>query len=433
MVDSIYAERRAQVLKAMGSGVLVVFSAPTAIRNNDVEHEYRQDSDFYYLTGFEEPESVLLVGTVHEKKVVLFVRPRNPEREVWDGARAGVEGAESTYGAHAAFSIAELPEKLPDFLENVERLYYRIGRDRAADDRMLAAIDLARARGRKGSSYPVEIVDPAVVLHELRRVKSRGEIELLERAVDITRDGHVAAMAAARPGMHEYEVEAILRGAFRRRGSERPAYAPIVGSGANATVLHYHQNNRRMEAGELLLIDAGAEYGYYAADVTRTFPIGGAFSAPQRVIYELVLSAQEASIGVTRPGATLDDVHGESVRVLTEGLIALGLVAGPLETAISEERYKPYYMHKTSHYLGMDVHDVGRYFIGGKPRPLEPGVVVTVEPGIYIPQGDATAPVEYRGIGVRIEDDVLVTSDGCRVLSESIPKRTADVELACRA
>jgi Xaa-Pro aminopeptidase len=198
-------------------------------------------------------------------------------------------------------------------------------------------------------------------------------------------------------------------------------------------VLHYHQNNRQMEAGELLLIDAGAEYGYYAADVTRTFPVGGAFSAPQRAIYELVLLAQEASIAVVRPGATLDDVHAESVRVLTEGLIALGLVAGPLETAISEERYKPYYMHKTSHYLGMDVHDVGRYFIGGKPRPLEPGVVVTVEPGIYVPESDVTAPAEYRGIGVRIEDDVLVTGDGCRVLSDSIPKRTADVELACRA
>lgn len=433
MVDSIYATRRARVLQAIGSGVLVVFSAPLSIRNNDVEHEYRQDSDFYYLTGFDEPESVLILGTVHEKPFVLFVRPRDPEREVWDGARAGVDGAKSEYGATEAFPVAELGEKLPDFLENAERLYYRIGRDRAADDRVLTAIERTRTRGRRGSSYPVQIIDPETVLHEERRVKGDGEIALLERAVEITREAHVAAMAQARPGMYEYEVEALLRGTFRRRGSERPAYAPIVGSGVNATVLHYHQNSRRMEAGDLLLIDAGAEYGYYAADVTRTFPVGGTFSGPQREIYELVLAAQDASIAATRPGATLDDVHRESVRVLTEGLVALGLVEGPVDTAISEERFKRYYMHKTSHYLGMDVHDVGRYFLGGKHRPLEPGVVITVEPGLYVPEKDTTAPEKYRGIGVRIEDDVLVTSDGRRVLSESIPKRTVDVELACRA
>jgi Xaa-Pro aminopeptidase len=255
----------------------------------------------------------------------------------------------------------------------------------------------------------------------------------MEQAIDITREAHVAAMAAARPGMYEYEVEAILRGIFRRHGSERPAYTPIVGSGENATVLHYRKNDRRMEAGDLLLIDAGAEYGYYAADVTRTFPVGGKFTEPQRTIYELVLAAQDASIAATKPGATLEEIHAESVRVIAEGLVRLGLIEGPVETAISEERYKRYYMHRTSHYLGMDVHDVGRYYLGGIARPLDPGVVLTVEPGIYVPKGDTTAPEAYRGIGVRIEDDVLVTDDGCRVLSDAIPKRTRDVELACRA
>jgi Xaa-Pro aminopeptidase len=431
MVDSIYTERRARALEAMGSGVLVVFAAKAAIRNNDVEHEYRQDSDFYYLTGFDEPESVLVLSTVHAEHFALFVRPRDPEREVWDGARAGVEGAKVDFGAVAALPIEALDQKLPDWLENAERLFYRLGRDRAEDDRVLAAVDRTRVRARRGSSYPTAIVDPATVVHEVRRVKSPGEIELMQRAIDITREGHIAAMAAARPGMYEYEIEALLRGVFRRRGAERPAYAPIVGSGPNATVLHYRKNDRRMEETDLLLIDAGCEYGYYAADVTRTFPVGGKFTPPQRALYELVLAAQDASIAATRPAATCEDVHLASVRVLAEGLVALGLVEGPVETAITEERYKRYYMHKTSHYLGMDVHDVGRYFDGGRPRPLEPGVVITVEPGLYIPAGDEKAPPEYRGIGVRIEDDVLVTAEGCRVLSESIPKRVLDLELAC--
>jgi Xaa-Pro aminopeptidase len=431
MASSIHAERREHVLQAMGSGVLVIFAARAALRNNDVEHEYRQDSDFYYLTGFDEPESVLVLSTVHPERFALFVRPRDPERETWDGARAGVDGAKEL-GATVAYPIAELDQRLPDWLENADRLYYRIGRERAEDDRILAAIDRTRPRARRGASFPTEIIDPARIIHEMRRLKVAPEIDLLQRAVDITKEAHVAAMAAAKPGQYEYEVEALLRQIFRGRGSERPAYAPIVGSGPNATTLHYHKNDRRMEEGDLLLIDAGAEFGYYAADVTRTFPVGGKFTEPQRAVYDLVLAASDASILATKPGATLEDVHQASVRVLTQGLIDLGLIEGPFDVAMTEERYKRYYMHKTSHYLGMDVHDVGRYFDGGKHRPLEPGVVLTVEPGLYVPAGDEKAPPAYRGIGVRIEDDVLVTTEGCRVLSESIPKRAADVELACR-
>lgn len=431
MADSIFAERRSRLLAQMGRSVLVVFAAPLSIRNNDVEHEYRQDSDFYYLTGFDEPEAVLVLSGIRDERFALFVRPRDPERETWDGPRAGVEGAKDGFGAGVAFPIAELAEKLPDWLENADRLYYRLGRNRAEDDSILSAIDRTRPRARRGSSYPTEIVDPAVVLHEMRRLKDAGEIALMQKAVDITKDAHVAAMAATRPGIHEYEIEAILRREFRSKGSERPAYEPIVGSGPNATVLHYRKNDRKMQDGDLLLIDAGCEYGYYASDVTRTFPVSGAFSKPQKSVYELVLRAQEESIRATRPGATLDEIHEASVRVITEGLIELGLFEGPVEVAVKEERYKRYYMHRTSHYLGMDVHDVGKYHAGGKARPLEPGVVITVEPGVYVPANDDRASPDFRGIGVRIEDDVLVTADGARVLSAAIPKTVADVELAC--
>ncbi|MEO7037067.1 MAG: aminopeptidase P N-terminal domain-containing protein [Polyangiaceae bacterium] len=425
-----FKERRERVLAAIRPGVLVVASAPLAIRNNDVEHEYRQDSDFFYLTGFDEPESVLVLNASSDQPYTLFLRPRDPEREVWDGARAGVEGAVNQFGADAAFPIADLALKLPDVIQNTERLFYRLGKNRAFDDTVLTALDRVRGRARLGVTCPTAIVDPAGVVHESRLKKSELEISAMQRAVDITRDAHVEAMAKTSPGMYEYEVEAILRGIFRRFGSERPAYSPIVGSGPNATVLHYHKNDRCMQDGDLLLVDAGCEFDYYAADVTRTFPVSGTFTPAQRKIYQLVLDAQLASIELTRVGRTFDEVHGASVEVITRGLVELGIIEGPVETAISELRYKPYFMHKTSHYLGMDVHDVGAYFIGGKPRPLEAGMVITVEPGIYIAH-NAPVSEEYRGIGVRIEDDVLVTADRPLVLSESIPKRVDEIERVC--
>jgi len=428
--DSEFKERRERVLAAIHPGVLVIPSAPLAIRNNDVEHEYRQDSDFFYLTGFDEPESVLVLNSQAEQQFTLFVRARDPEREVWDGARAGVEGAVSEFGADVAFTIGDLAQKLPDAIQNTERVFYRLGKNRAFDDTLLAALDKVRARARLGVTCPTSIVDAGTVVHEARLKKSERELAAMKRAVAITRDAHLAAMAQAAPGMFEYEVEAILRGVFRRFGSERAAYSPIVGSGPNATVLHYHRNDRRMQAGDLLLIDAGCEFDYYAADVTRTFPVSGTFTPAQRAIYQLVLDAQLASIEQTRAGRTFDDVHAASVEVITRGLCQLGIIEGPVETAISELKYKPYYMHKTSHYLGMDVHDVGAYFVAGKPRLLEPGMVITVEPGIYIAQNAAVAE-EYRGIGVRIEDDVLVTDGHGLVLSEEIPKRVEEIERVC--
>jgi Xaa-Pro aminopeptidase len=425
-----FKERRERVLAAIRPGVLVIASAPLAIRNNDVEHEYRQDSDFFYLTGFDEPESVLVLNSSSEQPFTLFVRSRDPEREVWDGARAGVEGAVNDFGADAAFPIADLALKLPDVIQNTERVFYRLGKNRAFDDTLLGALDRVRSRARLGVICPASIVDSATVVHEARLKKSALELSAMQRAIDITRDAHIEAMAQAIPGMFEYEVEAILRGIFRRSGSERPAYSPIVGSGPNATVLHYHRNDRRMQAGDLLLIDAGCEFDYYAADVTRTFPVSGTFTPAQRAIYQLVLDAQLASIELTRSGRTFDEVHAASVEVISGGLVELGLIEGPVETAISELRYKPYFMHKTSHYLGMDVHDVGAYFVGGKPRPLEAGMVITVEPGIYIAH-NAPVAAEYRGIGVRIEDDVLVTQDRAVVLSEAIPKRVDEIERVC--
>lgn len=429
-IESEFQERRERVLAAIHPGVLVIPAAPLAIRNNDVEHEYRQDSDFFYLTGFDEPESVLVLNSQSEQPYTLFVRARDPEREVWDGARAGVEGAVSEYGADVAFTIGDLAQKLPDAIQNTERIFYRLGKNRSFDDTLLGAIDRVRGRARLGVTCPSSIVDAATVVHESRLKKSELELRAMQRAVDITRDAHLAAMSQAAPGMFEYEVEAILRGIFRRFGSERPAYSPIVGSGPNATVLHYHRNDRRMQEGDLLLIDAGCEFDYYAADVTRTFPVSGRFTPAQRTIYQLVLDAQLASIELTRAGRTFDDVHTASVEVITRGLCQLGIIEGPVEIAISELRYKPYYMHKTSHYLGMDVHDVGAYFVAGKPRPLEAGMVITVEPGIYIAHNAAVAE-EYRGIGVRIEDDVLVTDGAAIVLSEAIPKRVDEIERVC--
>ena len=428
-----FSERRRRLLDKI-DGALLLFSTPVAYRNSDVEHEYRQDSDFFYLSGFAEPESVLLLTTRHEEhRAVLFVRPRDPEREIWDGERAGVDGAVSHYGFDAAYPISELAEKLPRYLTGVSRLYHRLGAHRPNDDRVLDAIGRVRGRGRTKEAWPTEIVDPATVLHEMRLVKTEQEIAVMRRGAEITRDAHIAAMRLAAPGRYEYELEAALRDVFRKHGAERTAYEPIVGSGHNATVLHYRTNNRRMEDGDLVLIDAGCEYGYYACDVTRTFPVSGAFTPAQRRVYEVVLESQRAAIEATKPGISVDDVHDVAVKVIAAGLVELGLVEGPTEKVIEERTYRRYYMHRTSHYLGMDVHDVGPYFAGGKPRPLEAGMVITVEPGIYIRKGDATVPAEYRGIGIRIEDDVLVEAGGNRVLTGDIPRTVDDIEHACRA
>jgi len=362
---------------------------------------------------------------------VLFVRPRDPERETWDGPRVGAEAAPGKLGCDAAFPNADRNEKLPGYLENARALHYSLGRDPHADAQVLRARDLVRRRARLGVSYPAAIVDLSATVHAMRLVKSAYEIAVMRRAAEITREAHAVAMRVAKPGAFEYEVEAEMLRTYRRHGAERPAYESIVGSGPNATILHYRKNDRRLEDGDLLLIDAGAEVEYYAADVTRTFPVNGKFTPPQRRIYEAVLKAQELTIAATRTGTTIESLHRITLRSITESLIALGLVEGPLDQAIEKELYKPFYMHRTSHWLGMDVHDVGSYFVEGEPKPvartLEPGQVLTIEPGIYV--GSTTkAPDEYKGIGVRIEDDVLVTADGPDVLTRAIPKQPDELE-----
>jgi Xaa-Pro aminopeptidase len=429
-----WQRRRAAFFDAMAaacpSSVAVLPAAPVFVRNNDVEHEYRQDSDFFYLTGFDEPGSVAVLDGV-ERKFTLFVRPRDPDREVWDGPRAGVDGAKEIYGAGEAFVISELDEKLPGLLQDRRRVYYRLGKSRQFDDRLLSGLDGVRARARLGVFAPSEIVDPGAILHEMRLRKSHGEVHAMREAAKITRHAHELAMRQARPGMREYEVEAILLDTFRRHGSDRPAYGSIVGSGPNACVLHYRKNDRIIQPGELLLIDAGCEYQYYASDVTRTFPAGGRFSREQQAIYELVLEAQLEGIAGALSGANLNAIHARSVDIITRGLVRLGLLSGEVEKIIEAEGYKRFFMHRTSHWLGMDVHDVGAYFVEGKPRALEPGFVLTVEPGIYVGPHEDSVPAEWRGIGVRIEDDVLVTAAQPEVLTSGIPKTVDELRRAC--
>jgi Xaa-Pro aminopeptidase len=428
------ARRRVSFFDAMAaaspSAIAVLPAAPVFVRNNDVDHEYRQDSDFFYLTGFDEPESVLLLDAP-SRKTTLFTRPRDPDREVWDGPRAGVDGAKERFGADDAFPVAELDEKLAAALENHRRIYYRLGKDSRFDERLLGAVSRVRGRQRTGVVAPTEIVDPGDLLHEMRLRKSPAEIATMRAATRITGEAHELAMGEARPGMYEYEIEGLLLDTFRRRGSERPAYGSIVASGPNACVLHHRRNDRQIGVGDLLLIDAGCEYGYYASDVTRTFPVGRDFSREQQSIYELVLEAQLEGIAATRVEATLDEIHKLSLAVITRGLVRLGLLSGEPEKLIETEGYKRFFMHRTSHWLGMDVHDVGAYFVDGKPRKLEPGMVLTVEPGIYIGPNDDTVGPQWRGIGVRIEDDVLVNESGPEVLTARIPKTVEEVRGAC--
>ncbi len=425
---AVFERRRRVVREQMTDGVLVLAAADEFIRNSDVEHAYRQDSDFYYLTGLAEPQCLLVMTTGESPKTILFVRPRDKERETWDGPRVGIEGAVAQLGADEAHPIGELAARLPALLSGHHRLYYGFGVHAYADAKLVDALVKARGLGRRGKPWPTQLVDTSTLLHGLRWRKAPEEISAMRRAIEITGEGHRRAMRMAAPGKYEYELEAELRHAFRAAGCERSAYEPIVGSGPNATILHHIRNDRQLQDGELVLIDAGCEYDYYASDITRTFPVSGHFSDSQRRIYEIVLEAQHAAFDAIRPGVTLDDVHDAAVRRIAQGLIELKFIEGPLEVAVEEKRYKRYYMHSTGHYLGMDVHDVGVFGVDGKPPALEPGVVITVEPGIYVSPDDDTVAAEYRGIGVRIEDDALVTHDGIENLSAAIPTAPAEVE-----
>ena len=426
----IFSERRKRLIEKIGPGAIVVLpSAPVSIRSNDVEFVYRQDSDFYYLTGFAEPESVAVIAPGHKDgEFVLFVRPRDKERETWTGRRAGVEGAVIDYGADKAYTVAELDRVLAEYLHGYERVLFPIGLNQEMTDRMLAMLRASYQRRPQSGDGPSGILDSRHVIHEMRLFKHPEEIAAMRHAAEISNQAHRRAMREGRPGMMEWEIEALIDYTFRSRGAAGPSYPSIVASGPNATVLHYIVNDRRIEPGDLVLVDAGCEYDFYASDVTRTYPVGGRFSPLQRELYEIVLGAQIKAIESVRPGVKVEEVHNLALGVLVEGMRAHGLLAGSAEEIISSQSYRRFYMHRTSHWLGMDVHDVGLYRIGGESRKLEPGMVLTVEPGLYIAPDDEIAPERYRGIGIRIEDDVLVTSDGHDVITAAIPKSVADLE-----
>lgn len=408
--------------------IAIIPSARETTRSNDTHYRFRQDSDFLYLTGFDEPDSIAVITPGRQQKYTLFVRPRDPAQEIWVGRRAGVEGAKTELGADEAFPIAEFDDKLLDLLDGSKVLYYRLGVNEEMDKQLISTIASVRTLNRKPIAVPQTIIDPATIVHEMRVIKSDEEIEIMQTAADIAAEAHVEAMKAVRPGMKEYEVEALIEQIFRRRGANGPAYTSIVGAGANATVLHYINNDGELRDGELLLVDAGAEYKGYASDITRTFPINGRYSQGQREIYDLVLKAQMACVDLVRPGTTHEQLKQHSIEVLTEGMVELGLLKGSPEKLIKEKKYEQFYMHGLGHMLGIDVHDVGVYYQDKKSRPLEPGVVMTVEPGIYVAPDTKDIPEKYLGIGVRIEDDVLCTNNGPRVLTSKVPKQAEEIE-----
>ena len=420
----------AEFMKRMDpNSVAIIPSAREATRSHDTSYRYRQSSDFFYLTGFEEPEAIAVITPSKDPKFTLFVRPRDPEREIWDGRRAGIDGAKSVYGADEAFPFAEFAEKLPEILNGPEKLYYRLGDGNSnLDDTIIRQLASVRILNRKPISVPHTIIDSASIIHEMRVIKSEEEIAIMQRAADIAAEAHIEAMKAARPGMKEYEIEALVEQVFRKAGAAGPSYTSIVGAGANATVLHYITNDGTLNDGDLLLLDAGAEYKGYASDITRTFPINGRFTEAQRNIYDLVLETQMSCVEMVRPGVRHLDIKNHSIEMLTAGMARLGLLQGEPESLIKEEKYMQFYMHGLGHFLGIDVHDVGRYFTDGESRPLEPGMVMTVEPGIYVNPNTKGIPEKYLGIGVRIEDDVLVTENGPRVLSSKVPKDAGEIE-----
>jgi len=428
---SIWKSHRDAVAARLRDAVAVVFAAPEQIRNNDVHHDYRQDSDFYYLTGCEEPECVLVIAPHREPgdQTALFLRVKDPEREVWDGERIGVDAAPSVLAVDKAYPIGELALRLPEWLKGARKASYAFGRWPAQDAIMTDAMNAAaRIHRRQGHETPSELVLPEELLWEQRLIKTPESIDTMRRAAQLAALGHRRAMAVGRPGVFEYQLQAAMEYEWMVRGSRRTAYSSIVGSGPNACVLHYRDNARQTQPGDLVLIDAGCELGYFASDITRTWPVSGKFTAPQREIYSLVLAAQKASIAHCRRGHTFQAVHDATVKVLAAGLVELGLLKGTVDACIEREDYKRFYMHRTSHWLGMDVHDVGRYWLAGASRTLEPGMVLTVEPGIYISPHDESVPERYRGIGIRIEDDVLITAGHPEILSGDAPKEVEEIE-----
>jgi Xaa-Pro aminopeptidase len=430
-IPAWFKKRRDALMQAHPNAAFIFPSAEEVLRNPDVHYPFRQETNFFYLSAFEEPESVLVLAPSKGKgsyKTVLFVRKRDVEKEMWEGERYGTEGALSVFGADEAYLIDELEKKLPELLQPAEKTFYRVGTNDHHDRVILAALEnVRRSQGRSGKAL-MPIYDPNEVIGEMRLFKSPEEVEALRKACQITAIAHKAAMKEVRPGMNEFEIEALIDYQFRKNGCARVGYGSIVAGGKNATCLHYRSNNEPLREGDLLLIDAGGEYDYYTSDITRTFPVGRQFSKSQAQIYDLVLKAQKEAIAMSKPGAKLPEIHKHCARVMTDGLLSLGLIEGKLEEIIDKLGFKRFFPHGTSHWLGMDVHDVGLYMKNGEPRALEAGMVYTVEPGLYFQPTDAGVPEAYRHIGIRIEDDILITAGGCENLTKDAPKERAEIE-----
>jgi len=430
MQASEFAKRRQRLLAMIGEDSIAILpAAPERTRSRDVEHPYRSDNDFYYLTGFPEPEAiVVLIPGRKQGQFVLFCRERDAEMETWHGRRTGLEGAMQRYGADDAFPIEDVDDILPGLMENRERVFYSMGTHPDLDQSMLEWLKRVRKKSRAGIHAPGELVSLDHLLHEMRLIKSAAEIQAMKKAAKVSAEAHCRAMQACQPGLMEYQIEAEILHHFMVNGCRHAAYPSIVGGGDNGCILHYTENESELQGGDLLLIDAGGEYDNYAADITRTFPVNGKFSPAQKALYELVLAAQYAAIDKVQPGNNWNDPHMAAVKVLTKGLIKLGLLKGTPAKLIKEEAYRRFYMHRTGHWLGMDVHDVGDYRLDGEWRLLEPGMVLTVEPGLYIAPGSKGVAKKWWGIGIRIEDDVRVTRNGHEVLSSGAPKDVVEIE-----
>ncbi len=426
-----FAQRRKRLARSLGDGVVILPTAPERTRNADSHYDYRWDSGFYYLTGFREPEAVLVIVPGRKPREILFCREKNLEREIWDGFRYGPQLAREVFGFDEARPIAELDAAMPELIANHEVIHTPVGADGEWDARVSGWLNIVRGKVRSGVTAPGQIRDVRAEVNDMRLVKDAHELAIMRRAGEISSGAHVRAMRAARPGRREYEVEAEILHEFCRFGARAPAYGSIVATGANACVLHYRENDAQIQPGDLMLIDAGCELDSYASDITRTFPVDGRFTAPQKDIYELVLASQEAAIKAVKPGAEFIAYHDAATRVLVRGLIDLKLCKGSVDKVLEDGSYKQFYMHRTGHWLGLDVHDAGDYMRKGKWRKLEPGMVLTVEPGLYIRPAPGV-PKAFWNIGVRIEDDVAVTAKGHEILTPDCPKTVKDVEAAVR-
>ena len=425
-----FPKRRKRLMDMMGNeNIAIIPTAPVYIRNRDVEFPFRPDSDFYYLTGYAEPEAVVvLIPDRHHGEFILFCRENDPVMETWNGRRAGLEGATEIYAADDAFPIDDLDEILPGLLEDRDRIFYTMGDNSSFDQRVLKWVNEVRSRARTGVNAPDEFISLTHILHDMRLYKSRSEIAAMRKAAKISAAAHKRAMQVCQPGLMEYQIEAELVYEFTQRGARASAYPSIVGGGENSCILHYTENSAELQDGDVLLIDAGSEYDGYASDITRTFPINGKFTAAQREIYEVVLNAQLAAIEQVQPGNHWNDPHDAAVQVMTKGLVELGILTGKVKQLIKDQEYSKYFMHRTGHWIGMDVHDVGDYKLDGEWRLLEPGMVMTIEPGLYFPTETKGLAKKWWNIGVRIEDDVVVTKDGHDVLSKGAPKTIDEIE-----